>query len=325
MKKGQITIFIIISIVLLLFVIILLPRINDDVDVIETDGARQVRVFVESCLREESLAHIGLFGVQGGMPYMAELNNSIIMPYYFMNENTMPTFEEYEENLARGLFFAQDYCFKEASKKFDISTEYNYPEVMILDEGVKLKFSLPISLEEDGNTYDVYDLYNYDIDIRLKYIYEVAEQLVMKKVQNPEMLDIMFMARFDVDVIYTPIDEHQARYTLTDLKSPLYGEPYIFMFLTITQNQTITDNIVPEIIIAQNISAKVGEYVEGQIFAKDADGDNLTFYAYHPLINIEEDGRFRYTPEQIGPQTVRYFVHDGKEAAAGIFTIEVTE
>ena len=331
MRKAQLSLFLVIGVVLLLIGIALFAFHEgpDEKIIVGSGKIEAIDTYLEHCLEQETHDALIRFGIQGGITDHVRPDGTIALAMYFWDDaSTIPSWDTMQQSLRQMLGSIESGCMQSARGVADIQgfrvdqTEFNLPRVHARADTVVVEYELPVMVDENIRSHDRNLTYRYEIPLRLARIYDTAEQLVMKKVEDPDALDIVFLQRFDIEVVYTPYSEHDAVYTLIDWNSVIHEtEPYVFMFMTHTGDAQ--QGLPPEIIHEPNITATVGIPVEDQLIAQS--DSPLQYYAYTDLLDIESDGRIRFTPDRgdIGTHHIRYFVHDGDAAAAGIFTVEV--
>jgi len=208
-KKGQITLFVIIAILVvvgIVAVVLLVPSITkpamtaEEAQVFLAGQTGAIKTYVQDCMEGSIRIGMNTLGRQGGRIILTEEHFSMpievmedppIINYalFYDNElgylNELPSFAEMESELKR--FLTSDagfvYCindFKSFKQQFDVDAG----SVIILDEdiqitkdGVKADFSYPLTLSRAGVKTSVDD-YSVSIPINLLEIRDIAARIV---------------------------------------------------------------------------------------------------------------------------------------------------
>jgi hypothetical protein len=195
MKKGQVTIFVIIAI-LIIAVIILFFALRPEVGTknLIPKEIQPIDNSVMECLRLTSENALVRIGNQGG--YFLIFDEQAIynrIPYYFDgNLKIIPTQEEVEQNLEGFVYNELSFCilnFKNFRNEFEIKHDLKEVDVEILNENVRfaLKYNLNIFEIVSNTSYQLND-FVIEIPIRLNRIYEVTQKIVNEQSQHPKSI-----------------------------------------------------------------------------------------------------------------------------------------
>lgn len=256
-KKTQVTMFMIMGLiaVMILFLVISMTQLNNKETTeegvqISDKRVDSVKKSMELCLEKKAVDELVVLGVTGGQTRKREMTNISTALYFIDSKNIMPALYEIEENFEKNLRFAEELCIKEIEQVFSEQgttvklTRKSSIDASFNEKDISIYFKMPVEVIFSDKKTAKLDGFNINLNVRMKHIYNVAEQLVYKKVDNPEFLDIAFMGSFDVDVLYTPKSKYYAIYTLTDYGSNINKEPFVFMFSTYNGDEdsvSITD------------------------------------------------------------------------------------
>jgi len=256
-KKGQITIFIIIAILLVAAVGIVLVLRNsmktgdEDLPV----GTENVENYVKNCLKIIAENGIVLMGRQGGYykfssePNIAYSGNdsepgvlftdlgNINVPYYlYDSKNTMPPIEKVEEQLS---FYVEE-NLNNCIKDFDIFKQKGFiidagsidAATNILDDKVMVSLDYPVTMKK-ADIIREKTTYNIEVPIRMGLIYNITDYLTNVQASNPRAIcfDCLLQARnngfYTQMLIY---DNNTIIFVFTDTDTKLNNTNFDFIF-----------------------------------------------------------------------------------------------
>jgi hypothetical protein len=242
-KKGQITLFIIIGIVLLIVVGVTLVLIRN-VNKAETDArvgeSISLQAFVEECIEEIAIPAIYLQGLQGG--YIFPIDDSFVregsdysISYLYDRESNVPTRKQIQSELNLYVNANLRYCLGgfESYKNMGYKVEtglINTDSIISIDD-IQIKVSYPITLKQ-GDKQEKIDEFSVTIPVRLGYLNDLSREIIDAVVKDPSKIDMTMLGEFDVDVSIIPYSEDTIIYSFYDEKSNIRDKRYIFLFAT---------------------------------------------------------------------------------------------
>jgi hypothetical protein len=193
-KRGQITIFVIIAILIvagiLLFFYIqnktssLTPTIPKDVP--------PVYNFVQDCLKETSENALIRIGEQGG--YFLIFDEPSIegrIPYYLQGtQDSIPTQQEIEQNLAGFVREELGFCilnFKDFKEDYKITSELKLSQAKILSNKVRFSLDYPITITKEETAYQLED-FSVDIPVRADKIIKISQEVIAEQKLHSESI-----------------------------------------------------------------------------------------------------------------------------------------
>jgi len=206
MKRGQVTIFIALAIVILIVIALVSYYFGDfTVSTKEISLPHNVLKFKESrdrCVENSGTLSLLLLGLQGGYYEIPEdsLNLGDVRVVYLADagENRLLSMNEIEQNYYRLFNEKLADCLIVPD---NLNVVVNKPSVRI-DFGdatnVKVKYSMKVNY--GGREFDLSDDFEYAYNVRFKYIHESVEDLVLKEIENPFVRDLSFIASSDMDI-----------------------------------------------------------------------------------------------------------------------------
>jgi len=250
-KKGQLTIFIILAIVII-GLIFLLFVFRDKIGLSSEASIDEKEMIssIEGCVSESLVDGTRLIGLQGGyleLPEkVVELNLSKVAYGYYLGEDNLNSKSRIENEISNYIELMLPYCFDESQfLEYSITKGDIDSKVEINGRGVSTstRFSIGASKGDSSFTIDkkfnaevpiklnsIYDTVNAEIPIKINYIYDTAEENINKEIENPNAIELTYLADLDYSVSIIPYDDNIIIYSISDenLKDPDYH--YTFMF-----------------------------------------------------------------------------------------------
>jgi hypothetical protein len=214
-KRGQITVFIILGIFILIGVILFFYlRLNTNIftpDVVVPQEVAPLKRYVESCVYESGEDAITRLGMQAGYVEIPEeismdpdayvqISGPIKMPYWYLNgEDISPTITEMQEQISDYIAENVKQCLRNFSDfdEFIIEEKDGIGvETTIAEEEVIIKMDYPLIIKnKKGNKITEWSLYTNSVPVRLKRIYRLAKNLMNAENNN------MFFEKTTIDLM----------------------------------------------------------------------------------------------------------------------------
>jgi len=241
-KRGQLTIFIIIAIVLLFSVLVyffIVTRESEvDVDPQKSGPAGEVYNYVEKCINDAAFSASELFGRQQGyhiVPFENSVDTAFYrMAYYYLEGATLiPPNEFFDGELSKIIddeieYYCSD--FSDFEGRYDISSGKVESKVTIFEDNVVVNVNYPISIRNEDTATEI-SRFSYTLQIRLKHLVDVSRTLVEEIKKEPYSIDLTLFLNQDVGVSVVNYDTCTQVYLLEDEESETNtGEPYFFSF-----------------------------------------------------------------------------------------------
>ncbi len=227
MKRGQVTIFIVVAIVVIGIVGVLIylntNKNQESKSVLETDS---VHSFVQLCLDETLKEGVEFVGLQGGYynePVLSKYYIFYNIPYYWSaGENKIPEINKIEEEISEYVEDNLDYClndFKIFENSYEIkASEINVKSLDVLDNEVQVNIDYPISVQA-GEKIVEFKKFDSSVSSDLKKAYDISKQIIEEQKKTPNEIPLGFIAQLassndftfetinveDDDVVYTLI------------------------------------------------------------------------------------------------------------------------
>ena len=238
-KRGQVSIFIILSILIVGFIIILFIIYNGDFSIKRTINPeiQPIYNYVSDCLKITGEDAVEYAGFTGG--YYTIPNESIdegIAYYYDKELNRMPSKEKIEKELSdyvNGLTFI---CIKEFLQfpDFNVTEGEISTSTEILDGKVVFNVDYPLSIKKGDNVYEIERFEDIKVPVRLLTIYNVAEMLIQDHMENEGATCLSCMNDWSEQYdLYFAMDDYSSDtviFSITDRNSSIKDKDYTFSF-----------------------------------------------------------------------------------------------
>ena len=250
MKRGQVTIFIIIALIIVAVAIttIYFTKINSQglfTDKYFLQEAikpklNNMQSAILNCLDQTSLDALTVIGIQGGyynQPEKAFDLGWAFLPYYYnQGEFAKPTNQEIESELESYINNNLQYCLDEIDKtEFTLTHKTPKTETEIEKSQVKFKINTPITIEKESHTL-TFQTKKHPVTKQspLYEILEVAEFITESHKEDPEMICISCVADMaeERELYVDMLDFNDDTTTLIVIsENKTSEEPYVFEFL----------------------------------------------------------------------------------------------
>ena len=215
-KRGQITIFIIIGLIILISIILVL-YLKDIYNIIKSQENTQVGIessytsldvenYVQECIEKTAIEAVLSLGLHGGTLTQGEKSLDTGLSFvnygYFVGENTLPSVQKMENELSLYMNELLDFCLDEFSpfpENININSQETKTKVEIKDN-IFFEVNKIIEITED-ETKITFKEFDFEVPVRLKHLYELSNIIVEEEINDKGWLPYNIMVNFDV-VIY---------------------------------------------------------------------------------------------------------------------------
>lgn len=248
-KNGQLTIFIIIGILIVLIIMgivaIRTGILNFNKEKINPEFT-PVYDFVKDCIKitgEEAIYHIGL---TGGYVVVPETEKSLDfdnesdaeIAYYFYNkENHMPSKEQIEKELSFYIDNFIYFCINDFRDFPDFDVKQGEAKTTAKIENNKIIFSVnyPLSIKKENKTSEIKYFNDIEIPVRLSETYLVSEEIIKKQMENKEEICFSCLEdigdRYNMSIQMMESVNDSIVFVVRDEQSKIYGGDYLFYFV----------------------------------------------------------------------------------------------
>lgn len=222
-KRGQVTIFIILAIVIVAMAVLFIVFWKDIFPGRIPSEMNPIYKTFTSCIEEDAKVGIQLLESQGGyiylpeyeegseyMPFSSQLDfvGSSIPYWYYVSANNVPKeqvpsindmekdLSKFIESKSRGCYF-EDYY----NQGYEITMEEPDAEIVINDKQITLNLKMDFSITKEDETYIVRE-HKIIIDSKLGSLYESALKVYEEEQEN------LFLENYTIDILrmYAPVD-----------------------------------------------------------------------------------------------------------------------
>ena len=222
MKKGQITLFIIVAI-LILFMVGFIFALSGKLSPNSTeDISSQVNSYVRSCISKTSSEALKTLSMQGGyyeLPSGAFVYREGKIPvYYDQRINLSPPLETLEEEFSKFLDNELPEClkFNEISRQgFKVIVGEPRTFTTISRNQLSLEIDVPIEISKKDFKLHL-DNFRAQIETDYGEAHDSSVRIVNKILEDPKYLDYTFLGTISHPVTIIPITDNAQAYLLSD-------------------------------------------------------------------------------------------------------------
>jgi len=198
-KKGQVTIFIIIAIILIASVALYFVfRDKADTDEPIYIESAQVYNFVQECLETTSKQSLYFIGLHGGYFIPPEKSTVYGVPYYiYLEDSLFPSINEIEDEISVFVESSLILCTEDFEDfgSFEIDQGKIRATTSIKDEFVFIKVNYPITIQKGESVSRIED-FEVEIPVRLSVLYNASEFILDSYFENSGELCLSCLLEF---------------------------------------------------------------------------------------------------------------------------------
>ncbi|MBU1205086.1 MAG: hypothetical protein KKE93_04210 [Nanoarchaeota archaeon] len=240
-KRGQITIFIIVGLILVfsMFIILYLNKNKiGDLDVLQSSDIKPIEYYVDLCVKSSASDALYLLGVQGGYTTTPDLYfesaYAKIAYWYYKGRDTSPAIEEMEQELSSYVNRALPECIESLNVFSDMGFEFEFGEIntktKINENNVEFNIDYPITIKKGDSKTEIKEFYR-NFPVRLGHMHSIAKEIVGKEIEDPDWIDMTYLVGQDVNFQIYPYDENIIIYSLLDNRSEVEGDlEFVLLF-----------------------------------------------------------------------------------------------
>ncbi len=225
-KRGQITIFIIIGVIIVAVAILIFLLRDNFISKNPVDPqVAQINDFVNDCLEETGNNALIQIGEQGGYGLLSDNIRAVekIPIYTDGKRNFSPSLEIIEREISFVVKEELSYCilnFVDIKNNYDsIEGEIDRVETLIDEDRVRINLIYPIIIEKAETKYEI-KKFDMEFNIRIFEYYNITQEIVNEQLKHPESIclscNFELSKKFDVNIdmydysnatVFTIIDE----------------------------------------------------------------------------------------------------------------------
>ena len=170
--------------------------------------------YISNCVKKTSEESLIQFGKKG----------------FAVDSDKIPGIDEVQNQLASYIDSNLGIClndFEDFKKQgWDVEKGGFRAKAQINEQDVSFDASYPLKISDDANTIS-FERFASKANIRLKYIYRAASEIVEFKFKHDKEVDLTALRDYDLDITIFP-DKNSFVYVIDDNKSLIMGKPYRF-------------------------------------------------------------------------------------------------
>ncbi len=320
-KRGQVTIFLVIGIVILLLAALffyLFGQLTEaPLEVEEEEAVKylgvpgSVQSFVEKCMRDTLDPAVYLLAIQGGVIYPEEDNLILLTDYGLVNYAWMNgvnglSKEKMEEDLAAYVEGNIDFCLQdfETFEKQNVTVKPNYKkieaEVTIQKSVIRTTLAFPIQVTLSNGDEQSLDSFSIQLRSSLGAMVEVIEALEFSDLGPADFVNLPYQPTV------FPFDESVVVYSLSRNEP---DEPLSFMFAV---RNDFPENEPPQLAFIPDKTFRVGDKWQEELIADDPNHDILSYSSDASSFPVSENGLIDFELLTTGIFDVTFTVEDGR-------------
>lgn len=238
MKRGQISIFIIMTILIL--AIVFLIFLNRDY-IFNNSGKISpeilpVKNFIDKCIEETGKEAIMYVSSTGGYFSSPNLSTENHIAYYLYNQNNyMPEKEKIEREISDYMNEMMFFCVKGFGQfnDFEITQSEIKTKTKIFDNKVVLQIEYPLSIVKNNRTYYVKN-FNQEINVNLGKVYNIVKEIMEEQLKQKELICMSCIGKISLDndvyVDMFDLKDKEVVFSVTDRNSKINEKELEFVF-----------------------------------------------------------------------------------------------
>jgi len=246
-KRGQLTVFMIIGVVLVVVIAIMVvyrsaitETINKEIlqkELALPPDVQKVRDHVQGCIEDASPTVLYQIGAQGGLLVLTEDNgfvtDEVSAAYgYYKNKNILPSLFDFRNDYSRFMNNYLPVCLSTGDfGKLKVVPLKPSTSIEFLDDKVKVSVDYPLTVTQEESVYNLRDAYKVEYPLRVKFLHDLSDGIVEKVASDPNNIDISYLLDLGVNVAVYPYDKDIVIYSLQDTKSVVEDTLYVYRFV----------------------------------------------------------------------------------------------
>jgi len=256
MKRGQVTIFIIVAILVVAgFATFFILNSGKENSQTSSFDVKPIKGYIDQCIKDSADESVYFIALQGGYydkPVLSKyyLYNNI--PYYWISKDktsNVPDLTIVQEELSKYINDNVVYCLNNFDIFKESGYEFNSGEIKstakLSDTNLQVNINYPLTITKDGKIVS-YDKFDYSVNTNFKSAYDSAKSIIEEQKKNPEYVPLSYLADISLQKGFkfetSNLDDNTVLYTLIYNKDS--NKPLIYAFVNEYQwktggNQTV--------------------------------------------------------------------------------------
>jgi hypothetical protein len=306
MKRGQITTFIILGIILItsiaIFLVIFRAEEEIPLTVLNIDP---INVYVERCIENTAVEGIYVIGAQGGFNILSKPETEYIdVPYYlYYGNNRMPPLEIIESEYSRYIEDTLDLCLDNFSAFKDQGYDFMTGEIDVTSsfskDRITIDVNYPIDISLGRNTATT-DRFQQEVDFDFVSKYDMMQRIMSSLEQSPNAIPMVTMmtevvennAMFEI----VEIDTNNVVFPFVFDETIRPGQRFVYAFMARYNWEHFVDTSREvDILPIRNLIVNEGDIINIDV---EATGTNVSFSDFSDLFDITPLGKISFVAEK---------------------------
>ena len=244
-KRGQATLFVIAGIIILAIVLLIYLFQSNIIQnfwqesISKTTAlspkTQQIDQFVQSCIKQTGEEALYWTGRQSGYFIPGERTTTEEVAYYiYKGKKFSPSREILAKELADYMNQELQFCTQgfEQFLHFTIKEKEAQTTVNIQKEKILFTVNYPLTIQTEGEMYNLENFENIVVPVRLGTIHLIAESIVQEQLENLESTCLSCLIKLEAqyNIQIDLIQEEETIVTLIDKQSKVREKPHEFTF-----------------------------------------------------------------------------------------------
>ncbi|MFQ5620259.1 MAG: hypothetical protein ACE5FT_00275 [Candidatus Nanoarchaeia archaeon] len=311
--RGQVTTYIIIGIIALLFIGFLVSQ-TPAPTYAPQDIAPVITGFTQECLRNIGTDAIQNVGLQGGYAYKSEVPGYVsvgsfpVHYSFYEGENLLPSREFIGRQISLYVDDFLNTCldnYKVVNESTPGTIKMGLPKTTaeIGDRNVQFVLELPVEVVIQQERILV-DKFQARVNVPLGSMLNTGDTAITILQETPGMVDLVAFSRLGYEAQFTPMDR-KGVVTLTS-ETKLNDRPFSLLL-----GVNFGDNTPPQISVFPIVRIKLGEHVDIYAQGIDLEGDEITWLDDSEEFDIDpSSGRINFVTQARGEYTYTIYAAD---------------
>lgn len=219
MKRGQVTLFIILGILVLTAVSLTL-YVNQEfiknlfeeriTRLTEVPYAIQpLDVHIKDCVSDSAKLSLNIILLQGG--YFEPKNKieleSIDVAYWYDGKDITPTIETIEKETAKSMQEILPNCLLDFNEDYSIEIKELKSKISIRNKEIIIEDKVNLDVVYNNLTYQIIKTYNSQLESDFNGIYNSANKIIRSEISDPEYFDLTLLSSLGYMVNFNRIDD----------------------------------------------------------------------------------------------------------------------
>ena len=235
-KKGQMSLFFILGIIIIAIVAFYLSSQKEAVkepNQIPPD-IQPVKLYLDNCLVLSSKKAFAEMGLQGGKRTLEApfYNSTIVQTNYLYDEGVLKidSFDFFKKNLELEIASNLENCFLNFSEPgFTFEKGTLNITISFLEKFSQINADWKVTVIKGGGRTALNSIEPVSLNVRLKLVYEIAENVTNSIKNNPEKLDFVALVSTGMNITIDATNETEL-FLIIDPESEIEQKPYGFVF-----------------------------------------------------------------------------------------------